>query len=160
MQACDKTIHDSGKPIVKTGKIVAFIGPYCLETRDYPILDIGEEAILLKIEAASISGSDRRTIKGTPAEPTCIGHEFAGRIVKMGRRANQSMYVYGDPLKIGDRVVPHPWLTCGFCNGCRRYGPGVCMICENGFRYGSSATIGKSKINAGIDEFLTSRGLR
>ena len=29
---------------MKTGKVVAFIGPHCLETREYPIPDIGEQA--------------------------------------------------------------------------------------------------------------------
>jgi threonine dehydrogenase-like Zn-dependent dehydrogenase len=157
-QAYDKIFHGSENPIVKTGKVVAFIGPYCLETREYPIPDVGDEAILLKIEAASICGSDGRTIKGTPIEPSCIGHEFAGRIVKMGSRANDSMHVYGGPLKVGDRIVPYPWLTCGTCDGCRRHGPGVCMICENGFCYGGSETIGKSKISASVATFPHFKG--
>jgi len=143
---------------VKTGKVVAFIGPCCLETREYPIPDIVDEAILLKIEAAGICGSDGRIIKGTPIEPTCIGHEFAGRIVKMGSRATDSMHVYGGPLKIGDRIVPCPWLTCGACDGCLRYGPGVSMICENGFCYGGSETIGKSRVSAGVASFPHFKG--
>lgn len=143
---------------MSTGKLVAFIGPFCLETRDYPIPEVDDQAVLLKIEAASICGSDGHSIKRTPVEPTCIGHEFAGRIVKMGKSANEAMHVYGDELRVGDRIVPYPWLTCGSCDGCRRHGPGVCMVCENGFCYGGSETIGQSRITASVADFPHFKG--
>ena len=144
--------------MTETAKVAVFKGPYDLEISEYPIPDVDDEGILIKIEAASICGSDAHTIKGTPVEPTCIGHEFAGRIAKMGKKANEAMHVYGGPLKVGDRIVPYPWLTCGSCDGCRRHGPGVCMICENGFCYGGSETIGKSKTSASVAEFPHFKG--
>ncbi|PWT79131.1 MAG: hypothetical protein C5B58_14215 [Acidobacteria bacterium] len=61
-------------------------------------------------------------------------------------------------MKVGDRIVPYPWLTCGTCDGCRRHGPGICTICESAFCYGRPQTVGKSKFNASVAVFPHFKG--
>jgi threonine dehydrogenase-like Zn-dependent dehydrogenase len=137
---------------MEMGKIAVFKGPYDLEIRSYPLPDVKDDGMLVKVEAASICGSDGHGIKGTPPRPSSIGHEFTGRIVRMGKNANRSIYAYGGPLREGDRVVPYPWITCGTCPGCLRHGHGVCMICENGFCYGGDRAMGSSPITAAVED--------
>lgn len=142
----------------KEGKIAVFKGPYHIDIENYPIPDVQEDGILVKIEAASICGSDGHGVKMTPEAPCTIGHEFVGRIVKMGKRANETIYAFGGPLKEGDRIVPYPWITCGTCPDCLENGNGVCMVCENGFCYGGRDTMGDSKITADVADFPHFKG--
>lgn len=131
-------------------KLAVFKGPYHIDIESYEVPDVKEDGILIKIEAASICGSDGHGVKMTPDNPCTIGHEFVGRIVKMGSKAKDSIYAFGGPLSVGDRIVPYPWITCGVCPDCLENGNGVCMICENGFCYGGRDTMGDSKITAPV----------
>lgn len=137
---------------METGKLAVFRGPYDLTVQEMPLPEVKDDGMLIKIEATSICGSDGHGIKGTPKTHTTIGHELCGKIVKMGKRANQSLHVFGGELKVGDRVTIYPWITCGYCNGCLEHGDGVCMICENGFCYGGADTIGESSITADVED--------
>lgn len=75
--------------------------PGSVELREVPIPDIGDEDVLLQIEAASICGSDLHQYAGKHSwkvnYPVILGHEFAGVIAKLGARVKT--------LKEGDRVV-------------------------------------------------------
>lgn len=75
--------------------------PGSVELREVPVPDIGEEDVLLKIEAASICGSDLHQYAGKQSwkvnYPVILGHEFAGVIAKLGARVKS--------FKEGDRVV-------------------------------------------------------
>jgi threonine dehydrogenase-like Zn-dependent dehydrogenase len=139
-------------------KQAVFKGPYDLEVQERDLPEIQEDGLLIKIEAASICGSDGHGIKGTPKTPTAIGHELCGEVVKIGTEANRKIHVFGGELEIGDRIAIYPWITCGYCGGCMRHGDGVCMICDNGFCYGGSETIGKSQIEAGVDVYPHFKG--
>ncbi|MDO4272785.1 MAG: alcohol dehydrogenase catalytic domain-containing protein [Eubacteriales bacterium] len=138
--------------IGQRGKLAVFRGPYDITIEEYKLPEVKEDGILIKVEAASICGSDGHGVKMTPDEPCTIGHEFAGRIIAMGEKANESIYSFGGPLKVGDRIVPYPWITCGTCPDCLEQGNGVCMICENGFCYGGRDTMGTSKITASVED--------
>lgn len=75
--------------------------PGSVELREVPVPDIGEEDVLLQIEAASICGSDLHQYAGKQSwkvnYPVILGHEFAGVIAKLGPRVKA--------FKEGDRVV-------------------------------------------------------
>lgn len=75
--------------------------PGSVELREVPVPDIGEEDVLLQIEAASICGSDLHQYAGKQSwkvnYPVILGHEFAGVIAKLGTRVKA--------FKEGDRVV-------------------------------------------------------
>ena len=97
---------------------------------------VEQDGILIRVEAAGICGSDLHISTETPPFPVVLGHEVTGTIVEMGRRANDVMYVYGEPLKTGDRIVLYPTVTCGHCANCLDYGNGAYSVCEKPFGYG------------------------
>ncbi|MEW5947099.1 MAG: alcohol dehydrogenase catalytic domain-containing protein [bacterium] len=82
------------------------------------------EEVLLRVEAASICGTDVHILSvppGHPATPGAIlGHEYVGEVVEAGGRAAH--------LKPGDRVVVDPNVTCGLCRYCAI---GLPNMCEN-----------------------------
>ncbi len=83
---------------------------------DVPVPEIGINDVLIRVERASICGTDvhiynwdawaQRTIP----VPMVIGHEFAGRVVKVG--SNVSDFFPGDLVSGEGHVV------CGRCRNC------------------------------------------
>ncbi len=121
---------------MENGKLLAVRGPWETEILTYPLPEVAKDALLLKVEAALICGSDGHFIKFSPDRPFCLGHEFAGRIVEMGAEANDAIHCFGGPMRIGDRIVVYPHITCGKCENCLTYGDGVCGVCDRDFLYG------------------------
>jgi L-iditol 2-dehydrogenase len=75
--------------------------PYSVELRELPVPEIGEEDVLLEVQAAAICGSDLHQYCGKQSwhvnYPVVLGHEFAGVVAKLGNRVTA--------FKEGDRVV-------------------------------------------------------
>lgn len=75
--------------------------PGSVELRELPVPEIGEDDVLLKVEAAAICGSDLHQFAGKQSwkvnYPVVLGHEFAGIVAKSGARVKV--------FKEGDRVV-------------------------------------------------------
>jgi alcohol dehydrogenase len=70
--------------------------------------------ILIKVEAASYNYNDLWGIWGEPIKipmPHISGSDAAGTVVETGKNVSAN-------IKIGDRVVAHPNLTCRVCNEC------------------------------------------
>jgi alcohol dehydrogenase len=70
--------------------------------------------ILIKVEAASYNYNDLWGIWGEPIKipmPHISGSDAAGTVVEIGENISGN-------IKIGDRVVAHPNLTCRVCNEC------------------------------------------
>lgn len=129
---------------METGKLIAVKGPFDVEIREYPVPEeIEEGALLIKTEVAAICGSDGHEIRMSPEIPFCIGHEFVGRIVKMGKNANKFIHSYGGELNVGDRIVVYPHITCGKCDTCITHGDGICGVCDEDFCYGGPMSEGE-----------------
>ena len=79
----------------------------------------GVDALLVRIEACGICGTDRHIYHGDypAAVPVTLGHEFAGTVVAAG--ANSS-------LALGTRVAVDPNIPCGVCRECRRGDVALC----------------------------------
>lgn len=77
------------------------LAPHSVDLRAMPIPQIGERDVLLKVEAASICGSDLHQWTGGISwkvnYPCILGHEFGGVIAQAGRGVRG--------FKEGDRVV-------------------------------------------------------
>ena len=75
--------------------------PYSVELRELPVPDIGEEDVLLAVQAVGVCGSDVHMYTGTQSwranYPVVLGHEFSGIIAKTGSRVRA--------FKDGDRVA-------------------------------------------------------
>ena len=72
-----------------------------VELREVPLPEIGEQDVLLRVQAVSICGSDLHQWHGTHSwkvnYPCILGHEFCGTIEQAGKRVRN--------FKEGDRVV-------------------------------------------------------
>jgi len=79
-----------------------------------------QEQVLLKVEAASICGSDLHILEGghPSAPPVVLGHEYVGRVVEVGSAVTH--------VHKGDRVVVDPNIKCGVCPSCRGGRPNLC----------------------------------
>lgn len=75
------------------------------EIKEFPIPEVGEGDILVKVEGCGICGTDAHEFKKDPFGliPVALGHEGTGEIVKMGSRVKTDSA--GKPLKLGDKVV-------------------------------------------------------
>lgn len=73
---------------------------------------IKEDEVLLQIKACGICSSDIGRVfqTGTYHFPTIPGHEFAGQIVEVGEKVDQSL--------LGKRSVVFPLLPCQKCPSC------------------------------------------
>lgn len=75
------------------------------EIKEYPIPEIGDDDILVKVEGCGVCGTDAHEFKRDPFGliPLVLGHEGTGEIVKMGKNVKKDSA--GKPLAIGDKVV-------------------------------------------------------
>lgn len=123
------------------------VGPLQLEVREYPYPAALERgAILLRMLASGICGTDKHTFRGEDQQyvgtdlerstpfPIIPGHENVGVVAELG--AGDALAADGTPLALGDRVVAAPNRACGRCHMCLRGFPYyLCRALEN---YGNS----------------------
>jgi L-iditol 2-dehydrogenase len=103
-------------------KAAVFYGPGDIRLEEILVPEIGDDDILVKVEASAICGTDLRIYKsGHPAvhPPQIMGHEIAGTIAKIGKNVEK--------FKVGDRVAIDPIVSCGWCYYCRR---GITNLCS------------------------------
>ena len=116
---------------VPTNRSCVLLRALAVEIRDMPIPPVGDDDVLVKVEATGICGSDVRA--SSPdclyvpplltlsflqlhtyshggvghnfiKEPQVLGHESAGTIIQVGANATN--------LKVGDRVAIEPTRFC------------------------------------------------
>ncbi|MBI5118120.1 alcohol dehydrogenase catalytic domain-containing protein [Candidatus Poribacteria bacterium] len=100
-----------------------FEGNGVLQLRKKPVPAVSREKdVLLRIEVASVCGTDVHILSVPPGHPanaaTILGHEYVGEVIDAGNGVTH--------LKKGDRVVVNPNLACGFCAYCRKALPNMC----------------------------------
>ena len=125
------------------------IAPGQLELRHYPDPEELEPgAVLLRMLASGICGTDKHTFKGETQQyagtdhasstpfPIVQGHENLGVVAAIGEGGATAFD--GTPLAIGDRVVPAPNRACGECEYC--LGDFPYYFCRRLENYGNSLT--------------------
>lgn len=97
-------------------------GDYRLETA-YPVPECGEDDIIIKTEGCGICAGDLKCRHGAAMfwgdekeapwvkPPFIPGHEFVGRIVKMGSQVKG--------FSLGDRITADQIVPCGECRFCK-----------------------------------------
>ncbi len=125
------------------------VEPGRYELREYPLPDPRPGCVLVKMEVSGICGTDKHTYQGyttqyagtgTPKQipfPIIQGHENVGTVAAIGGD-NEYKDFEGVPLKLGDRVVVGPNVSCGTCYFCRHDFP--YYFCENTTDYGNNLT--------------------
>ena len=123
------------------------IEPGRYEIRDYPLPDPAPGCLLIRMEVSGICGTDKHTYQGYVSQyggtgmpravpfPIIQGHENVGTIAAIGGDAQYRDFE-GVPLKVGDRVIVGPNVSCGTCYYCRHDFPYYC--CENTVDYGNN----------------------
>ena len=113
--------------------------------REYPMPEIEDDALLMKVSAVGVCGSDKHMYGGNLnlAWPVIPGHEFSGIVEKMGPLANANMKIVGGPIEEGDAITVAPGSqACGKCWFCI-HTPHRPQLCPNrtvfGFRTSAEA---------------------
>ncbi len=106
----DKKIPSSSAPassqaIPKTAHVAMLTSLGHYDIKEFPIPEVGDGDILVKVEGCGICGTDAHEFKKDPFGliPVALGHEGTGEIVKMGKNVKTDSA--GKPLKVGDKVV-------------------------------------------------------
>ena len=91
--------------IPKTSRVAILTEKEHFEIKEYPIPELGDDDILVKVEGCGVCGTDAHEFKRDPFGliPVVLGHEGTGEIVKMGKNVKKDSA--GKPLGIGDKVV-------------------------------------------------------
>ena len=91
--------------IPKTAKVAMLTALEKFEIKEFPIPELGDDDILVKVEGCGVCGTDAHEFKRDPFGmiPVALGHEGTGEIVAMGKNVKKDSA--GKPLNIGDKVV-------------------------------------------------------
>ncbi len=95
------------------------------ELREVPVPEIGLQEVLIKVQAASICGTDLhiyqwdRWSQRRIRPPLVFGHEFCGVIERVGAEVKA--------FHEGDFVSAEMHLSCGHCYQCRTGHPHICQ---------------------------------
>lgn len=91
--------------IPKTARVAMLTALEHYELQEYPLPEVGDDDMLVKVEGCGICGTDAHEFKRDPFSliPVVLGHEGTGEIVKMGKNVKKDSA--GKDLKLGDKVV-------------------------------------------------------
>lgn len=108
---------------MKKMKALMFYEPMKVKYEEVAIDDIGDDEVLVKIEAALSCGTDIKTYKRghpvlIPKTPSGFGHEFSGIVEEVGKNVKN--------FKPGNRVVAANSAPCGECYFCRHQEYNLC----------------------------------
>jgi L-iditol 2-dehydrogenase len=112
-----------------------------VRVEEFPMPEIGEEEVLLKVMASGICGSDVLEWYRLPKAPRVLGHEATGKVEQVGKKVTD--------LKIGDRIFVSHHVPCNTCIHCQKGHHTACetLHSTNYFPGGFSQYIKVPKIN-------------
>jgi len=118
-----------------TGRVAMLTAPKTLELREYPVPAIGEDEILVRVEACGVCGTDIYCYQSDPfgVAPVVLGHEGTGTVVEVGRRV--TMDSVGKPVRAGDQVITSILETSDECM-IAKYNPLKANLCDDLKVYG------------------------
>ena len=95
----------SAGAVPATARVAMLTGLEKIEIKEYPMPQVGDDDVLVKVEGCGVCGTDAHEYKRDPFGliPVALGHEGTGEIVKMGK--NVKVDSAGKPLNVGDKVV-------------------------------------------------------
>ncbi|WFF40619.1 erythritol/L-threitol dehydrogenase [Salinicola endophyticus] len=142
--------HDASDAIPKTMKAVVAYAPGDYRYEEVPVPEIDDKEILVKVEGCGICAGDIKSYDGAPSfwgdetqpayikAPMIPGHEFIGRVVKVGAQV--------EGYQPGDRVISEQIVPCWNCRFCNR---GQYWMCEKHDLYGF-----QNNVNGGMAEYM------
>ena len=124
-----------------------------VEIREIEIPPLEPGAILVKVEAATICGTDVHISHGKLTQfsqvPLVPGHEIVGRIVTLGEGRERD--AADRPLRLGDRIIwAYPWCgQCYYCTIARQP-----TLCPNARMYGWGPCNEPPYLTGGFSEYV------
>lgn len=137
-----------------TSLAVVKVGKEKMEVREFPLPEIGPDAALLKVEAAGMCGAYGGYKSDLRGEPTIIGHENVGTLVKVGKIFAQRWGV-----EEGDYVAMEEYSPCYHCEYClmgeyRRCYEEYALHNPNYFHFGSTGINREPSLWGGFSQYL------
>ena len=129
-----------------------------LSLKNFPYPQVKKNCAIIKMEYSGICGTDKHSFEGFFHQkggrpiplPVIQGHENVGIIEEIN---GELLDHDGQKLKVGDRVVPAPNISCGKCFACRNNRP--YYYCECKLDYGNNIGAGEEPhIFGGWSEYL------
>ena len=129
-----------------------------LSLKNFPYPEVKKNCAIIKMEYSGICGTDKHSFEGFFHQkggrpiplPVIQGHENVGIIEEIN---GELLDHDGQKLKVGDRVVPAPNISCGKCFACRNNRP--YYYCESKLDYGNNIGAGEEPhIFGGWSEYL------
>ncbi len=76
-----------------------------MEVKEFPMPEVGDDDILVRVEGCGICGTDSHEYKRDPFGliPVALGHEGTGEIVKLGKNVTKDSA--GKDVHVGDKIV-------------------------------------------------------
>ncbi len=104
------------------------------EVKEFPIPQVGDDEILVKVEGCGVCGTDVHEWKGDPFGyiPLVLGHEGTGEVVALGKNIKHD--TQGHAIHVGDKLVTSV-ISCGECHTCLLH-PDQTELCANQGVYG------------------------
>ena len=129
-----------------------------LSLKSFPYPELKKNTAIIRMEHSGICGTDKHSFEGFFHQkggrpiplPVIQGHENVGVIEEIN---GELLDHDGNILKIGDRVVPAPNISCGKCFACRNNRP--YYYCDCKLDYGNNIGSGEPPhIFGGWSEYL------
>ncbi len=143
------------RELPKTARAAVLTGVQKIEVREFPVRDVTDDEILVRVEGCGVCGTDVHEYKSDPFKlaPVVLGHEGTGEIVALGRNVHKDSA--GKVVKVGDKIVTSV-RTCGHCDACL-YTPGRKNLCDNLGVYGLLKDEPDNHLNGWFAEYLIIR---
>ena len=153
--AADRPVRRAAPEIPSTCRAAVLVEKERIEVREFPIRDITDDEILIRVEGCGVCGTDVHEFKHDPFNlvPVVLGHEGTGEIVRLGRNITRDSG--GKVVKVGDKVVTSV-MNCGKCDACL-YTPGRTNLCENLGVYGLLRDEPRHHLNGWFSEYIIVR---
>lgn len=140
----------------ESSRVAVFQGPEKgFAIQPFPIPELREKEILVRIQLSTVCGSDLHTFQGhrPGAVPGALGHEITGTIVAFGPGSAQTDHA-GEPLKEGDRIT---WLLYTWDPDDPLSLKGYPQKSAALFKYGHEAISPDDALHSGFADYLVIR---
>ncbi len=126
------------------------------EVKEFPVPELGDDDILVKVEGCGVCGTDVHEWKGDPFGliPVVLGHEGTGEIIYLGKNIKSD--TAGNPLKVGDKLVTSV-ISCGECGICRMH-PSHTNLCDKQGVFGLIGHNDVQPLNGWFSDYMLIRG--
>ncbi|NWK55554.1 zinc-binding dehydrogenase [Verrucomicrobiaceae bacterium N1E253] len=139
-----------------SGRAAVLEAKETLSIKEFPLREIRDDEILVKVEACGICGTDIHCYNHDPFDltPVVLGHEGTGEVVQVGK--NITMDSVGKPVQAGDKIVTSIMETSQHCM-IAKYNPLRANLCDDLQIYGLLPDSPDNHFNGYFGEYLIIR---